>query len=218
MAIPTKDYHIALRQSGAIKLAADGRHLFELRSGKRSWVYVDHGELLCQPETFWPYISMLTNYFRETYPPEVTLLANVDSKSSPHIVGALATMGLYRQVVVSPEAIRHAEKGPGLSMRLPCRLEPVEDIVIVDDVFTVGDTTAMRILSRVKDALCSRLDETVQHVKYHVVVGLLRGDPQAAAEQFGQLGADLHWFVTLDEVLVPLRPMLSPEQRAGLGL
>lgn len=208
-------YEIALVQAGAVKVAPGPDNLFELRSGPESWVYVDHGDILCQPETYRPYITVLAEVVRDNFPEQSTILVNVDSKSSPHTVGALASVLRLRQVVVTPQATSLAEKGSKLAVRLPQEIEPNDTLLVVDDVFTEGDTTAADVIERVRSAIIGRLGETQQDV--HLIVGLLRGDRQKATRQLGVLGIKLHWLTTIESVLQKIWPALTPVQQQALA-
>ncbi|HSX01660.1 MAG TPA: hypothetical protein VLF67_05460, partial [Candidatus Saccharimonas sp.] len=187
-------YTMALIQGGAVKVAPDTDHLFELRNGTKSCAYVDHGEILCQPDTFQPYIDALADSVCNNFPEHSTILVNVDSKSSPHTVGALASLLRLRQIVVNPEATRLAEKGPSLGVRLPKEIKASDTLVVIDDVFTEGDTTAIDAVSLAIDAIASRFGVTEQET--HLVVGLLRGDMGKATKQLERSKIKLHWLTT----------------------
>lgn len=210
----TEAYTTALIQAGAVKVAPDADHLFELRNGTTSCVYVDHGEVLCQPNTFQPYINALAESVRDNFPERSTILVNVDSKSSPQTVGALASSLHLRQAVVNPDATRLAEKGPNLTVRLPQEVNTGDILIVVDDVFTEDDTTAIAAISLVRDAIVGRLGEAKQET--HLVVGLLRGNAEKATQQLGLFSVRLHYLTTLEAVLEKGWPEFTLLQRQAL--
>jgi orotate phosphoribosyltransferase len=208
-------YRRALLQSGGVKIADDPDGRFRMRSGTESWVYVDHGDLLCQPETNIPYIEAMTYYIQSTFPRETTVLVNVDSKSSPHTAGAIATLAAYRQIVVIPQDIQQAEKGTNRRVRMPQQLEGLHSVVIVDDVLTTG-TTALNIAELVVSELRQRIgDEAISKVNFHLIAGLAR-NPDKAVQNLQRHSITAHWFLTLlHDVIIKKWPEMTEMQKAG---
>ena len=206
-------YVTALVQSGAVKVATDPEHPYELRNGDPSVVYVDHGQLLCHPETFQPFVGALAEYVLDQFPGPSTILVNVDSKSSPHMVGALASLLHLRLVVVNPESTKQAERGLNLGVRLPMQVSPTDRLLFVDDVFTEKDETVANAATLVREAFVPRLGNTLET---HLLVGLLRGNTEASVRQLRLHGIMLHWLVTLDEIIEKARPTLTDQQLGTL--
>lgn len=208
-------YVAALVEGGAVKIAPDENHLFELRNGTHSWIYVDHGEMLCQPETFRLFMAAVEVCMEQVIGDKPAVLVNVDSKSSPQLVGALASKCGLRQIAVSPVMTQQAEKGPNLAVRLPKHLTREDTLVVLDDVYTEDDQTAIHTLSLVREAIASRF--ALDGLKVELLVGLLRGDPGKSVAQLGKLGVGLGWFTTLDRVLSDIWEGLNPDQKQGLS-
>src|SRR6266568_3258888 len=106
-----KGYEKMLIQSGAVRIATTLHTRFALRNGSYSYVYVDHGDLICQPETNKVLVDAVGQYIRQYFHPDRTILVNVDSKASPQLTGAIAVAAEYRQIVVLPEATHRRERG-----------------------------------------------------------------------------------------------------------
>jgi orotate phosphoribosyltransferase len=205
-----ESYAELLVKSGAIQIAKSTDSPFKLRNGSFSPVYVDHAELLCQPETYVPFLDILIGHIDSHFPHTSTVLANVDSKSSPHIVGALAARPGRRQIVASNEATQISENGRNLKFRFPKQFDATDKIVLVDDVFTEDDVTAIKIKEAMGDAAEKR--ET------HLLVGLLRGAPDVCIQQLGKFGIKLHWIATLEDVIDEAWDSFSAKQREVLDL
>jgi orotate phosphoribosyltransferase len=209
------EYGRILVQSGAMRVAADLRGRFRLRNGAYSWVYLDHGDLLCQPETNSVLTKVLVSYIRAKFDPQHTVLANVDSKSSPQLTGAIASIGSYRQVVVLPEVTYRRERGMRLRLRLPAQLTERDSIVIVDDVLTPSDTTGLQVAKLVRRHVAERVGGKPRSVEVHLVVGVAR-DPSIACPPLQRNGIRVHWLKTLDEIISGAWPDLPVSQRERL--
>lgn len=194
-------YRDAVARSGAIKIADRPERYFRLRNGSLSPVYVDHGSLLCRPETNRLLVKSLGREIAVLAGFRPVVLANVDSKSSPHLVGAIATERKYRQIVVVPEAVHKAEQGLNLRARLPGDLREDDRIVIVDDVLTPSDTTALRAIELIRRELEEALGTIrASKVQYSLVVGCIR-EPDKVLRSFQDTGITVRWLASLDEVL-----------------
>lgn len=210
-------YQKALIQAGSVKVAKNERELFTLRSGKLSWLYIDHGDLLCQPETNVPYVKALDHFIQTNFPHKTTVLVNVDSKSSPHTTGALAILGNYRQIVVSSKATQQAEKGTNRGTRLPHDLKNISDIVLIDDVLASG-LTAMTVAQDIQKEIKQFMSENeLKKIHFHLVVGLAKAKAEETATNLKKhYGVTIHWLITLKELLTLMSDELTVEQREGI--
>jgi orotate phosphoribosyltransferase len=188
---------------------------FRLRNGSSSDVYVDHGMLLCRPDTNRALVDSLGYYVTQRFSARNPILSNVDSKSSPQLVGAIATAQHLRQIVVSPEATFLAERGPLRRLRLPVEIAPHDVIVVVDDVLTANDDTALLVVELIRQSLADRLGPAdAATVEFHVVVALIR-DAGAAPLRLERAGIEVHWLAELEQVLGEMRG--AGEARKALG-
>jgi hypothetical protein len=209
-----KSYEEMLIQSGAVKIAPGLGDRFQLRNGSYSYVYVDHGDLICQPETNNVFVGAIGKYIKQQFAPDSTILVNVDSKASPQLTGAVAVAAKYRQIVVLPEATHREEQGLRLRIRLPATIGAHDKIVIVDDVLTPHDMTASRIAELVRDELNQRFDGSAAN-EVHLVVGLVR-DPEVAVRGLSDSKIHVHWLTTLADLVHGVWPRLDSEQKQRL--
>jgi len=196
-------YKYLLMRSGAVRFAASGSPRFVLRSGKTSSVYIDHAALLCEPEANQALVSCLADYVGKNFDGGHTVLANVDSKSSPHLTGAVAAVGGYRQIVVIPEAVRRVENGLRLSLRVPQGLDARDTIVIVDDVLTAGDRAALDVVDQIRRELASDRRARCDRHDFHLVVAVIR-DAHRATRDLEKAGVKVHWLTSLEDMLPDL--------------
>jgi orotate phosphoribosyltransferase len=211
-----KAYEKMLVTSGAVKVADGPDYTFSLRNGASSSVYVDHGDLLCYPKTNKVLLKALKRYVVRAFPADRTILANVDSKASPQLTGAIAATVGYRQIVVLPETTYENERGLRLRLRVPSDVAPEDRIVIIDDVLTPNDMTAVRIAHLVRADLRARLGSAADTIEVHLVVGLAR-DPLTARAELAEHGVKVHWLTTLPQVLDGLLPSLQADQQDCLS-
>ncbi len=176
-----------------------------------SWVYVDQSRLLCQPETLNPCLEMISSYLNNNFPPENTILVNIDSKFSPQITGALAALLGYRQVVINPEATTRAEKGVNLKLRLPCNVKRSDTFVMIDDTLTSGGTV-LNVAKLVRSELKTDSIES----KFFLLVCLLHGNAGEVKKLFESEDVGLHWFTDI-KTLVSKIPVINHAQQTGLN-
>ena len=169
-------YRKSLIESGAVKIAMNANAAFQLRNGSKSNIYVDHSEILCQPETNVALVRALIQYLNHTFEANRVVLVNVDSKASPQLTGAIAAAGGFRQILVLPEAVYYAEKGIRRRLRFPNNISSRDVIVIIDDVLTPHDTTALRVAELVRSELTHVKGFTTQvgNPSFHIMVGLVQ--------------------------------------------
>lgn len=209
-------YRKMLIGSGALKVADEPERPFQLRNGTRSLAYIDHGDLLCQPATNTVLVEAVGQYVANAFNPNDVILANVDSKASPQLTGAIAATRRYRQIVVLPDLTYRQEKGMNLALRAPADIGAHDKIVIIDDVHTPRDVTALRVAELIRRTLGARLgEEAIGRVEMHLVVGVAR-DPAAIRSELAGHGIESHWLTTLPDVLTEAWPTLDDPQREAL--
>lgn len=204
-------YRRALFEAGAVRIAPSADTLFTLRNGSTSWVFVDNGLLLPNPETNTVFVNALSYAITSRFQKDTTVLANVGSKSSPHTVGAIAYAKEYRQIAVNLEAIAVQERGTELRLRVP-EIKTGDTILVIDDVMTPKDTTIIDTVEQIR----KDLGEKANTVQFHALVGLMRD--KRAVEELAQQGITAHYLLTLDDLLKSSFESLhlTSEQREGL--
>lgn len=217
-------YKKALLASGAVGIAPNASELYQLRNKTYSWVYINHrAEMLGLPEYRKPFIdSMLEavkNTFQDTQP---LVFANVDSGVSPFITGGLAYLYAQsrpetKQILVYPEEISLLYRKPRrkLGIDMP-HLTKDHTVLLVDDVLTPGDVTAINVYQLLKRKIWQTLRRDTRQVQFHLLVGLIR-DPNAA-KRLEKYGLRVHWLLTLEEVLKEASQHMdvTDEQRQGI--
>jgi orotate phosphoribosyltransferase len=210
-------YRKSLIDSGAVKVAVNANAAFQLRNGVESCIYIDHGDILCQPETNSVLVSALIQYLKNNFEPDRVILVNVDSKTSPQLTGAIAIAGGFRQILVLPETVYHEERGTRRRMRFPDSISSQDMIVIIDDVLTPYDTTALNVAKLVRSELDHMEEFASQGTKasFHLMVALVR-DESLVSSLLKKWDIKVHWLATLEDVIASLWPRLAEEQRIGL--
>lgn len=201
-------YVSALFSSGAVRVNPI-ENPFILRNGKQSILFVDHGLLLTNPSDSLGYYESLYETLVQSFQPDTTILVNVDSKSSPATTAVMAYKGGYRQILVNPEQTTKNEKGTGLRIRQPYNISSSDEIVVIDDVYTENDQTALHVINELKN----QLDE---NHKIHLMVGLLRGNPITSATKLAEQGVELHFLITQNDILRRVWRTLDPQQQEVL--
>jgi orotate phosphoribosyltransferase len=195
-------YRESLIRSGAVKIAPNDNELFRLRNGSVSKFYVDHGDLLCEPAANASLVRALLHLIKSTFDPKRVVLVNVDSKSSPQLTGAIAAAGGFRQIIVLPEAVFLAENGTERRLRIPQKLYHDDRIVIVDDVLTPGDETAIKVAEIVRSEIERRMTGRSSGAhEFHLTVGLIREPDKAVGLVQEQGIREVHYLTTLDSVV-----------------
>jgi orotate phosphoribosyltransferase len=191
-------YLDGLIRSGAVRVSSAENGWFMLRNGTRSPVYIDHGEILCDPQHNHAFVTALRRHIARNFDPADTVLMNVDSKSSPHVAGALATLLGLRQIIFVPDQVRQAEAGTDRQFRLP-DMTGVRRVVVVDDVLTPDDTTVISVVAGLRALLAAEKRTSDVDLEYHLVVGVLRAT--SAIASLATRGIKASGLVTLSEVL-----------------
>jgi hypothetical protein len=134
------------------------------------------------------------------------------------LTGAIAAAGAFRQILVLPEEVYHAEKGTHRRLRIPNNISSQDIIVIIDDVLTPRDTTALHVAELVRAELIHIKDFTAHDVNppFHLVVGLVRDQALVQGAQKNR-HIKVHWLATLDEVIAGLCRELGEDEQARLS-
>lgn len=202
-------YLKALVKANAIKLGD-----FTLRNGKKSCIYIDHGDLICNPDTNKAFIKAILEYIQSNFSKKSTVLINVDSKSSPQITGALANAGEYRQIVLLPKDVYVAEKGTNRMIRFPMNINRTDKFIIVDDVLTSGQTV-IDVAQKVKSFLIKNY--RINNPQFYVIVGLAR-NPKIVMKKLAKVNIKSYWLIDLETILSYIWHTLSAKQKTLVQL
>lgn len=123
---------------------------FTLRSGKKSYMFLDHAQLASSAKAYRAYIDVLSALIRDTYGEREVALCNVDSKISAQMVGSLAYISNYPQIIYKSQELTAVEKGTNKSLTGNYAWDG--PIAIIDDVASGGDGTAKNVADLVKTA------------------------------------------------------------------
>lgn len=208
------EYIKAVIDAGAVKIAPTLGERFKLRSGGLSWIYVDHGDMLCQPNTEKPFIDAIGTLIEYTFPQDRVVLVNLASKASPHETGAVAYRNGLRQIIISPDEVAQAEKGTNRRVRLPHQMNDDDILVVVDDVLTKGGTLKEGLVI-VKDALRERFGERADMFPIHLVVGMSRASSETMEMLKGK-GIEVTSLASIEEIIISTWSSFSTEQQSGL--
>lgn len=210
--ISKKDYLDALFLTNAIKIAPNIDCQFILRNGSLSMIYIDHAEIMCQNESYSPLIKAIHEKL-SLFSSKTSILTNVDSKSSPQIVGALAFISKFRQIVVNPIETSLAEKGLNLQVRYPSNILSSDTCIVVDDVYTNNDKTAIDVISRIKLELTK--NKINVPLKFCIIVGLNRSNKQQVKSNEGEL-INIYSVLTMQDIFFAIKDTLSEIQKYAL--
>ncbi|MBI4973155.1 hypothetical protein HZC27_00915 [Candidatus Roizmanbacteria bacterium] len=208
------EYIKAILEAGAVKIAPTLGERFKLRSGGLSWIYVDHGDMLCQPSTEKPFIDAIGTLIECAFPQDKVVLVNLASKASPHETGAVAYRNGLRQIIISPDEVAQAEKGTNRRVRLPHQMSDDDILVVVDDVLTKGGTLKEGLVI-VKDALRERFGEKADMFPIHLVVGMSRASTETL-EMLKRQGIEVISLASIEEIIISTWSSFSAEQQSGL--
>lgn len=215
-----KKYKNELARSKAIKIANSKDERFELRRGDKSWIYLDHGDVMCNPQQRKAFLAAMESKIKQMYEDfDNLILANVDSKSSPEIKIRLAKRNNEELPIITVinKTVKQAEKGTERRVRLPADLTEGDTILIVDDLTTTGGT-AKNTRDKIAQILHDRKDISENSVKFDLLVGTARR-PSAAKKLEEQGFRKVEWCITLEDVLRSMKENnhLTDQQISGLN-
>lgn len=195
--IHRNNYAQGLRRTGAIEVKTVTEEPFTLRSGRRSYVYINHARLAQDPEGYRAFIDSVGDLLHEAYGENDFIVCNVDSKISPQMVGSLAYTMNKPQIVFRSEELTATEKGSGQqltgdrSWNLP--------VAIIDDVATGGDGTATHVAQLIREQFPNIRD-------IQLFVGLVRNMETPST-------FPIHAVFNYETLMQQLWNSLSPEQQ-----
>jgi orotate phosphoribosyltransferase len=201
-------YIKALLKSEAVQIAQGKNQLFTLRNGTSSWIYIDHAVLLCDPVSRAIVVDTLSRELAKSAPHDQIVIANVDSKSSPHLAGAISIRGSYRSILVNPASTTLAERGNYTRLRVPTDMKSGDTIALVDDVMTYGDMTLINIASLL------RANGITQRIT--AFVALSRGPTHLIQRQLETHNITIRACVEMNTLIEYMLPTVTPQQAVGL--
>ncbi len=172
---------------------------FTLRSGKQSYMFLDHSRVASSPESYKAFIEGISYLLKEVYGSKDFVLCNVDSKISAQMVGSLAYSLNKPQIIFKSKELTSVEKGTKQQLtgdenwNLP--------VAIPDDVMTGGDGTAKNVADLIKDGFPRITD-------IQIYVGFIR-DPKPSSYT-------THYLLTRDELIDILWKTFSEKQHQAI--
>ncbi|HVZ58719.1 MAG TPA: hypothetical protein VG935_03150 [Patescibacteria group bacterium] len=199
------DYIDALMETKAVQFRSVDEEPFTLRSGKKSYVYVNHARLAVLARGFELLIDSLADLLTSHYGQQDFILCNVDSKISAQMAGALAYKLNKRQVIFKSDQFTAIEKGPGEQLT---GLTSWDDpIAIVDDVTTTGATA-----KNVAEVIAKTFPK-IKDIDIFVGVVRSKGLPELLSDN---QRFPLHSVLTLNELLNILAPTAKEEEKKAM--
>jgi len=194
-----QNYVKGLLETKAILVKSIKEEPFTLRSGKKSYMFLDHSKLATSPKGYKTFIDTIQYLLDETYKNKNFILCNVDSKISAQMVGSVAYNLNKPQIIYKSDALVTVEKGPKRQMTG----DPEWDlpVAIPDDVATGSDGTAKRVGDLVKETFPKVED-------IHIFVGFIR--------EIKKTTYKMHYIITRKELLDIVWSSLKPEQQQAI--
>lgn len=103
-------------------------------------MFLDHSKLGQSPSAYRAFIDVLSALITDIYGEQKITVCNVDSKISAQMVGSLAYIANYPQIIYKSKELVAIEKGT--KSALTGNYDLTDQIAIIDDVATGGDGTA----------------------------------------------------------------------------
>lgn len=207
----SEQYADFLISTGAIKVATDLGSMIRLRNGSHSAYYINHRLIPCNPEEMSTLVGLYEDWTEKNFPHEKPILACVDSAMSPLITACLMMdMKIPRIVAFSKDETLY---GPERDIYTPI-IKPHDTILVVDDVMTPNDVTAINVVDRIREeAKQQGVNPTT--LNFHLLIGVLRGGKESI-EQLRKHNITPHYIVTVEEVLQKALDNLRPKQQEFL--
>lgn len=165
---------------------------FDLKSGAKSHIYLNHNNFLVQHE----YLNLIADLYTSCIAEHITeyRLGVVDSIMSPVIVGAMSIRSRKDFVVIKSQKLHHGVKDDIFG-------DPKGDIVLIDDMTSTGGTL-IEAAAKIREH-----GGTVQFA----VVSASRND--TAKKNLAKEGIQLLSLVSFDEVLTLLEERLASQEK-----
>lgn len=146
-----KDNYIkGLLATNAFLIKGIDEEPFTLRSGKQSYMFLDHSKVANEPKAYRAFIDVICTMLDEIYNDQEIVLCNVDSKISAQMVGSVAYLQSRPQIVFKSTELTTIEKGT--KTQVTGNYDWKMPVAILDDVMTGGDGTAKRVGDLVTEA------------------------------------------------------------------
>lgn len=172
---------------------------FTLRSGRQSYMFLDHSRVASSPKAYKAFIDVISHLLRNVYDDKKFVLCNVDSKISAQMVGSVAYSLEKPQIIFKSKALVAIEKGT--QKQLTGDLDWTMPVAILDDVMTGGDGTAKNV--------ADLIIETFPKIKdIQIFVGFIRDVKPSTYKT--------HHVLTRDELIEIAWDKLSPEQKQAI--
>lgn len=195
-----KDKYIqGLLDTNAFIVRSINEEPFTLRSGKQSYMFLDHSKLASSPKAYRAFIDIMGDLLYEIYNERPFVFCNVDSKISAQMVGSLAYLQNKPQIIYKSKELTAIEKGT--ATQLTGNYDWDLPVAILDDVMTGGDGTAKNVGDLVKEAFPKVKD-------IRIFVGFIRSPAKSTYET--------HHILTRNELLGIVGKKLSPEQQQAI--
>jgi orotate phosphoribosyltransferase len=194
-----EQYIQGLLDTNAFIVKSINEEPFTLRSGEKSYMFLDHSKLATSPKAYRAFIDIMGDLLYEVYNDNPFVLCNVDSKISAQMVGSLAYLQNKPQIIFKSKALTEMEKGTATQMT--GNYEWDLPVAIMDDVMTGGDGTAKNVGDLVK--------ETFPKIKdIRIFVGFIRTPTKSTYPT--------HHILTRNELLGIVSGKLSPDQQKAV--
>jgi orotate phosphoribosyltransferase len=194
-----QNYIKGLLKTNAFIIKSIDEKPFTLRSGRESYIFLDHARVATSAKAYRAYIDIMAAVLQDMYGEEDFVLCNVDSKISAQMVGSLAYILNKPQIIFKSKALTAVEKGTG--KELTGDLDWDRAVAIIDDVATGGDGTAKNVADLVKT--------NFKHVSnIQIFVGFVR--------EIGKTTYKMNHVVTRTELIQIVWDTLSEGQKQAI--
>jgi len=172
---------------------------FTLRSGKKSYIFLDHARVTTSPSAYKAFVDIIAYLTQMIYQKQKIILCNVDSKISAQLVGSVAYKLSLPQLIYKSKELTSIEKGTNTQLTGDSKWNM--PVAILDDVMTGGDGTA----KNVADLILANFDK-IKDIQ--IFVGFIR-EPRESTYT-------THYALTRGELIEIMWDTLSPEQKQAV--
>lgn len=194
-----QNYVEGLLETNAFIIKSINEEPFTLRSGKQSYLFLDHSRVASSPRAYRAFIDIIIHLVKETYEDKDFILCNVDSKISAQMVGAAAYLLQKPQIIFKSKALTTIEKGTQRQLTGDETWDM--PVALLDDVTTGGDGTAKNVGDLIVEAFPKIKD-------IQIFVGFIRKPKQTTYKT--------HYALTRDELIESVWDKLSSEQQQAV--
>ncbi len=172
---------------------------FTLRSGKQSYLFLDHSRVASSPTAYKAFIDIMIYLVQQAYAEKEFILCNVDSKISAQMVGSVAYLLNKPQIIFKSKKLTAIEKGTQRQMTGDENWDM--PVAILDDVMTGGDGTAKNVADLVTENFPNIKD-------IQLFVGFIRNIKESTYKT--------HHVLTRDELIAIVWGQLSSAQKQAV--